>query len=222
MKAEVIYTNLMEYVRTLPENDQTFIERTVASETKCKAGLPVTMLLNILIDLKAEMRRDYAKLNGKADVLKAAKNILKAAQKNGRIAGAVTVDGVQVIRDNYRLLVLDNPLDLPSCDNTDTAKSLLTNVLHPTASYSQCINTPTAAAVKLHIANAVADGQDKHKVEYDFGPDLPVVNAEYLLDFIQAMPDAKISWSGNLVSAIRFSGNGVTGLLMPIRKKRAA
>ena len=69
------------------------------------------------------------------------------------------------------------------------------------------------------------DKYDYSKVVYNFGPGLPAVSAEFLIDAIDAVPDAKCYTVDNGHTPVPFSpllfiGERAISLLMPVRKER--
>ena len=225
MKTETVYKQLMAYVNTLSENDQTFITRMVEREETAKAPYVNLMhISNLLIALKEEMRKEYAKANGRTDALKAAKSIAKSAEKISRpgFSGAAMADGEQVFMDGFRMLVLQSPIEFATAPAAADIVDIKRNLFASLSGYDKPLDLPTIDQLKLHIATAKANNPKDKQPAYDFGDGLPRVNANYLLDMLLAIPNAKARYSGSLTAAIRFDGDGVYGFLMPCHKDRTA
>lgn len=80
--------------------------------------------------------------------------------------------------------------------------------------------TPSINAVKYFINKAKIE--NKATAIYDFGDDLPHVNAKYLLDMLRIFPDARIyTTRANDAKnkAIFFESSIGDGLLMPLYKR---
>ena len=81
-----------------------------------------------------------------------------------------------------------------------------------------CLAAPSIEELKKIIKQ---DNEQKNKFSvYDFGDDLPMVNARYLLDMLRIFPDAKIYRTANNPKnkAIFIDSAFGDGLIMPIRK----
>ena len=130
--------------------------------------------------------------------------------------------GRQCTLDGYRAYRLYQALDLPpkpaDLDPIDLDK------IFPAVHQGErldgiLIPAPDRAAVKAFIDLQRAESGKKAGALYQFGPGLPVVNAVYLLDLLDVLPDAKLYISANapLVSPIYASGAAGDALLLPVR-----
>ena len=79
---------------------------------------------------------------------------------------------------------------------------------------------PSLDAVRYYTKNPVPNVYGKKQYIYDFGDNLPRVNAKYLLDMLQIFPDARIYTTAHNTKnrAIFFESAHGDGLLMPIFK----
>lgn len=80
---------------------------------------------------------------------------------------------------------------------------------------------PSLDAARYYVKNPIIDAYGKKRPVYDFGDDLPRVNARYLLDMLRIFPDARIYTTAHNPKnrAIFFESAFGDGLLMPIYKE---
>lgn len=116
-------------------------------------------------------------------------------------------DGFRAIRLTYH-----NPEELPTAAGLDIQRFF-------DVARGWDLAPPTVDELKA-IIKAANDAKQKIAV-YDFGEDLPHVNARYLLDMLRIFPDAKIYRTANNPKnkAIFFDSPLGDGLLMPLYKK---
>ena len=218
MTSEKIYSSLLEYVNTLNENDQKFILKSV--DANCRygdCGIGTIMLINIMVDLKEDIAFRNAKQNGNTDSLKAAKDILKAANKGYRDAckGAWIANGKQIVTDCYRALRFNTPLELPALpDSLDPIN--IEQIFSGVYTNSNEYPLPSIGELKTFITME----KTKHYregIQYNIGDDYPLVNAEYLLSMISGLKNCKAYYE-NAVMPIYFKGDNGDGLLTPIRR----
>lgn len=168
--------------------------------------------------LAREAKEEMVSKGGKKDALAACKAILKVAQGSVReiLHGAwIDKEGWQVVCDGFRAVRMKDHLDaLPTAQGTDLDR-LWTNAREN----REEMKLPTIGEVKAVIASKKASGQKAHFV-YDFGDDLPAVDAKFLLDLLKLGLDdtAMISERAPMTSAIYMRGEGVEAILLPVRK----
>lgn len=95
----------------------------------------------------------------------------------------------------------------------------MAKVMKPLADYTTELPIPTVAELKQHITDCKNAGKKKPYI-YDFGPDLPAVNVQYLLDMITLLPfpTVYISSEKPLINPLYFNAETGDGLLLPVRK----
>ena len=113
-------------------------------------------------------------------------------------------DGFRIIRLNHR------PEELPTAPGLPVDK-----FFSPARGYDLVL--PHPVELKNIIKKASETGT---RAVYDFGEDLPQVNARYLLDMLRIFPDAVAyrSASNPKNGAIFFESSAGDGLLLPLRK----
>lgn len=144
-----------------------------------------------------------------------------------------SADGFTIIGDQfriYRLTVCPHGISYEITYTPDSTKAGLQQSYHTTVdrvykSYLSRkefkIDKPTTECLKSLIAEFKAESKGKAIPAYDFGPDLPQVNAEYLLDILEMFPDAEIYVDSErpLNSALMIYGYYGDAVLMPLYKK---
>ena len=220
MTTEKIYSTLLNYVNTLNENDQQFIMKSINSNSRfADCGIGTITLINLLVDLKEDIAFKNAKQNGSTDSLKAAKDILKAANKGYRDAckGAWIANDKQIVTDCYRALRFNTPLELPVLpDNIDPIN--IEQIFSGVYANSNEYPLPTIGELKTFITMEKANGARKG-IEYDIGEEYPLMNAELLLTMISGLQNCK-AYFANAVMPIYFKGDNGDGLLTPIRRMK--
>lgn len=220
MTSEKIYSNLLEYVNTLNEDDQKFILKSVNANCHYdNCGIGTIMLINLMVDLKEDIAFRNAKQNGNTDSLKAAKDILKVANKGCRDAckGAWIANGKQIVTDCYRALRFNTPLELPVLPDSFTPINM-EQIFSGVYTNSNEYPLPTIGELKTFIAMEKANGS-RNGIEYDIGKDYPLVNAEYLLTMISGLQNCK-AYFANAVMPIYLKGDNGDGLVVPIRRMK--
>ena len=83
------------------------------------------------------------------------------------------------------------------------------------------LSTETLYKAHIKLKKAEQYSRKAKYIIYDFGEDLPVVNAEYLFDILTASPEArayKKAGQAGIIDAIYFEAEGGDGVLLPLRK----
>jgi alkyl sulfatase BDS1-like metallo-beta-lactamase superfamily hydrolase len=162
-------------------------------------------------------KKETAKTNGKANLHKSAMEIIKSAKTLSYTSfhGSYIQDGCQYVCDGYRAIKIKNAIDLPEApalDHPDMSKFFnSTNSIE--------LQLPDIAELKLYIKLQKAEGSKKHEILWDFGDNMPQVNANYLLTIMEADLNLKAySNDNNANSPIIFKSDDIEALLMPVRK----
>jgi hypothetical protein len=211
-------------VNTLEESDKKFIEKVSIQGGKFIADTMPVILGQLIHDLKEDIYADEAKKTGKSAALRVARKMLKNGGKVREALGyAPIIDGKQYICDSFSIVELNNPLPLPELPTHleyIDAKRILQK---PNGAID--IELPDAAKLRAYIKINKADftKQDaKGNIFYDFGDPLPVVDALFLLNMLELLPDATAAVTprekSNL-NGIYFEGESGRGMLLPIRPK---
>jgi len=186
------------------------------------------ILVDLLAALREDMRTETNKANGKAEIEKAMRAIIKNADAaRPALQGAFMNGGMQCVCDGYRAIRLREAIDLPAPPVSDTFN--LVPVFE--GMYSSCqqpLELPTVADLKSHIKISTADARAKygrnwkhHVAGYDFGEGKPLVNATYLLDILTAFPSATASTECEN-KPIFFKADAGDAILLPINRKENA
>lgn len=186
--------------------------------TKTTGGVPA--LIALCAALRDDMRRKANKADGKANIEKAMRAIIKNVPEHlTSFQGAFVIDGKQYVCDNYRAIRLNTPIDLPTSPVPCTF-DIAGRFAEAQANAVKPLETPSLGALKAHIKLKKAEnkfnrGKNAPIIMWKFGRDLPSVNAVYLLDILTAFPDALITYSINH-APLYFSHADGEALLMSI------
>lgn len=87
--------------------------------------------------------------------------------------------------------------------------------------YTRVLDLPTVTAVKKSAAEQRAAEGRNCRPSFDFGDDLPLVSADYLLDMLALLPNctAYIADRNADISPIYFKAENGDGVLLPINKR---
>lgn len=190
--------------------------------TKAPGG--VLALIALCAALRDDMRREANKANGKANIEKAMRAIIKNVQKHQKhLQGAIVIDGRQYVSDGYRAIRLNTPISLPVAPEPcpiDFARFFTEAQRDATIP----LETPALNELKTYIKITKAENKAKygrdandHCILWDFGEGRPAVNAVYLLDILTVFPDATITFS-TLTAPLYFSHADGEALLMPVHR----
>lgn len=196
------------------------LTKTMEALTALTAGdaLRARDLLETIADqLRDDIRTKEAKKNGKTNALSAAKRILKAAQKTPRPAlhKAFYNDGLQCICDGFRGVQLKTALPLEKL-SADIETLNLTKFIDDAKQNNDIVlELPELKALKTYIKLCKAESKQDF-YNYDFGPGLPFVNAEFLADLLEILPGCKAYAKTNGFN-IYFESDDGRGMLCNVR-----
>ncbi len=145
------------------------------------------------------------------------KKFIKAIPDYRRdLCGAwLDADGRQCLCDGYRAVRLNAPVDGLKQVETPTPFDL--GKVYPTEPQPTTLKLPISSELRAYIADPQTPRTFDGKVLYDFGEDLPMVNAKYLKDMVDLLPNAVATCDG-LMKPIVFKSEKGDGLLLPVRK----
>lgn len=173
--------------------------------------------------LTEEIDQETAKRAGRGTQRAAMNRIIKEAIKANphrpQFHGAwIAPDDSQIVCSGYAAIKLYEPLELPQTEGGD-----LKVFDYPTA--SKPLELPTIGKLKTIIADHKIKWKGTKAKErpapiYDFGENLPAVNAQYLIDVMEALPGVKIIQYTTPKSPLYFEIplKGI-GILCPVRKQ---
>ena len=142
-------------------------------------------------------------------------------------AGVFQDAGKHCVCDGYRMIRSADALD-----GFKAASAVLdtTKAIGNISDYTVKLVLPTVKELKQDMKIAKLAGADAGNVHvrvdgkrmdfvYDFGVDLPMVNAKYLVDMLEALPECEaFARSGMLNAPIYFVSGEDDGILLPVRK----
>lgn len=231
MNAEKIYKNTAEAIRVFAELHEIkgeFLEELKRDPDGCaRSSLAPIRGLGVLMQLQRGALHEMQRKEGRGSQLAGAKSLLKAAKKASRGAAlqGVWIDGKghQCLCSGYHAARLLRPLEgLPKIPEDVTPPNL--DPIFDGCQANKPLDLPSVADVKLHIAQEKAENPDKYKgkrakpVLYDFGDGKPLVNAQYLLDLLQLLPNCSATWDGNPIRIIMFNAQEGDGCLCPVHR----
>lgn len=191
-------------------------------------GNAAEILKYLKTEAETEIRHAAAKQSGNGNRQKAAERVIKSAKADNlreALWGSWNdARGHQFVCDGVRLIEFFEPLPLEKIREgvqpIDAAR-----IMPPDKNARGAIlELPSIAELKAYIKEEKAlkkAVKDKSGVLYDFGAELPTVNAQFLLDMFEALPGcvARASHTRTLLSAIYFESADGCGVLLPVRKK---
>lgn len=133
--------------------------------------------------------------------------------------------GMQVIADNYRAIRFLEHVDglvqygenYPKewREKHEAVEKFIDDALENSNEYMKVV---TAPEIREHIKKPGAPKTDIGSPIWDFGHRLPWVDANYLLDILRIVPDARFARPNNVHSPIYFNGKNAEGILLPLRQ----
>lgn len=205
------------------------------AELECALGLleknadnyyAALSLSRLIEKVNAEITAADAKVTGRTSTLAAVKRILKnsASSSVEGLKYATVTNGYQYFSDGFRFVALDQPLPgfpaIPENVGPVEFAKLDTPTDSPAALQLPDLNE-LKNWIKRRTAEHKASGQKtKLTLNYQFGDCLPVVNAAYLVDMMEALPGAvaAVDHDSRNPKSIRiwFTAENGHGLLMPM------
>ncbi len=223
MNAEKIYTLTKEAMTAYAESAEDFpktIDESFIAYCECY-GLhkPFTALYRLNKDAMEEMYNKSARNSSKPS-LSAIKRILKNAEGRVMLTKAWWQDGLWVVCDGYRMVGLKEAIpSIPTYDETVDkyqtmdAKKIYLPLFDGTP--MEEIEIPQKGEIKQAILDAKAKGDKKKLIKVG----VRFFNAQYLLDVLEILPNARMyQRDENPYSIVFFKGeDGNIGLLCPVR-----
>lgn len=204
MKTEIILARVNE---VLALNDE-------PTTVRCK-------LEALSADLAEQVRTEYAASRGEANAARTISALLKANKKDsGRTAlhyAWIDGKGRQCVCDGFRAFRLNEALPLEERP-ADAGEPLnLDKVVPDIRRGYAAAALPGAKEVKAFIALERAAKGRKVSPVWDFGKGKPAVNAAYLLDLLNVLPDAAEIYCGGPFSPLYAKSERGDAVLLPVR-----
>ena len=236
MNAEKVLAALNEIVEQIdkdrPDYDfKKYFDKDMNSITSRNNGAP-----SMMADLCKALQMDILKSSYKckANRAKAVLRILKNSNKEQFTKAFIDDDGKEIVLDGYRAICFASPVDgVPTTDNGDGFLSIRDSYFSKDISSYDKLNLASLAELKAELkidkANNVGvdTGKKKKTPIYAFGVSAdeyksttPIVNLQYLIDIVEAMPNAKAvcktdKYGFSVIYFIDDEGN--MAILLPIR-----
>lgn len=236
MNAEKVLAALNEIIEQIDKdqldyNFKKYFDRDMNSIESSYCGAP-SMMANLCKALQMDILKSSDKC--KANRAKAALRILKNSELEQFTKAFIDEDGKEIVLDGCRAICFTNPVDgVPTTDNGDGFISIKKSYFGEDISSYNKLNLASLAELKAELkidkANNVGIDMGKKKrtpiYAFDISADeynstTPVVNLQYLIDIVEAMPSAKATYktdrNGNsIVYFVDDEGN--RAVLLPLR-----
>lgn len=230
MNVATLYKKTYQIYQTMSREENNIAEeRNAGGNGQIPAGLPLRQFLTqqLLQELEKEIENEPAKKTTKAAVKRVLKDKGCSGYRNEHTQHPVSYDSFYWIGSGSILIRL-NPetadfLPEEPTENPESVNYIQTvcKVMKTAAEESkEYLTLPTPAELRAYIDKEKAKGNTK-QIRYCFGENLPMVNAEYLLDILCCVPDpvCRIA-AGNPMKPLYFidplAGNAA--ILLPIKK----
>ena len=176
-------------------NTETILTRVNAVMAYCdNAPMAGAMLKDLAADLSADIRAQCAKRQGVGNAAKTLTAILNAQKKRDTRTALhyawLDDAGRQCVCDGFQAYRLREPLPLEPRPADAQTPLDLAKVFPCDLNDRHAFALPTAADVRAHIKTERAKNGRKAVVLWDFGDDMPAVNAQYLLNALTVLPSA--------------------------------
>lgn len=229
MKNQEMLFAMYDIVSALPKESAETVNYILSKSIKWDTNMYETKIAYLIRRLKSDIIEDEQMKTGKTDRAKACKNILKNAKKKTTLEAfhypIETSDGKQVFSDNFSLVEYAGNDKIPFEETPDAIKEIQKTYnierLFP-KDEGKVLSLPTLPELKAYIKIEKSkftkkDIKDGKSVVYILDGDIHV-NAEYLLNIMEALPNAKaeIHAEGKVITFTSESGS--KGLLMTIAK----
>lgn len=236
MNAEKVLAALNEIVEQIDKDHPDYyfsgyFNRDMNSIESSYCGAP-----SMMADLCKALQMDILKSSDKckANRIKAVLRILKNSKKEQFTKAFIDEDGKEIVLDDYRAICFASPVDgVPTTDNGDGFISIKKFYFSEYISSYNKLNLASLAELKAELkidkANNVGidTGKKKKTPIYAFGVSadeynskMPVVNLQYLIDIVEAMPSAKAFYKTNrngILTVYFVDDEGNRAILLPFR-----
>lgn len=195
-----------------------------------------TAIAEMLRVCTLEMTKDNDKTNGKSKQAAVIKSVIKGIN-NAYPKVSYIVNGKHYVCNGYQLFEFN---EICQSVPIGTEKDMASTKPDPQEWYEKFINqaennkyieleVPDRTKLSMYIKTKKAKwktvgnkAKDLKLIEYNFGEGLPAINAEYLLDLIDGIPDGKLYCTNGgrsiYVSPLVMLGSNNRAITMPIRK----
>lgn len=206
-------------------NTETILTRVNAVMAYCdNAPMAGAMLKDLAADLSADIRVQCAKRQGVGNAAKTLTAILNAQKKRDTRTALhyawLDDAGRQCVCDGFQAYRLREPLPLEPRPADAQTPLDLAKVFPCDLNDRHAFALPTAADVRAHIKTERAKNGRKAVVLWDFGDDMPAVNAQYLLNALTVLPSASQVYmadgAARYVSPLYIQSGDGEALILPV------
>lgn len=189
---------------------------------------------NLILKLESEISENKLKKQSSSIQISALKRILKMGKgepcyretQYSHIVKDEYGENKEVYMSPYCLVRLANPLDF--LGSNEKLSFNINGIMKNAKNDKNQLELPNLIKLKAYVKNQKDKWKEKNKKTkdfccfYDFGNNLPVVNAEFLINIMEALPEAT-AYSGNNYNYdfIYFTdGKGNDGVLIPVNRDK--
>lgn len=197
INTEKFYAEVIKLKELFDGESQNLIEKAVEKNKKICADTAWCQVANLIIDLRAKMAEESAKKTGKRVLFDYCQNMLK--NNFGREAlsyAKVLSDGYQYVCDGYRAVKMKTALPLPECPETIGYPHVDQIVPRTLEGYERIESLPTIERLKTYYKICKAEKKNiAHSggaIIYRLGNGLPYINAKWLYETMEALPNATV------------------------------
>lgn len=173
--------------------------------------------------LQQDIRDESNKALGRADTARLAKAVIKEGTKmygaDSKMGYACTIDGIQYVLDGHRIAAFYDPVGVPEWGGDSKDWFRVGNMIQREFYSDIPMTLPTAGELKAELKIAKAE---KKCCLYTFQYDGVCIhiNAQFLLDYLQAFPDMVVYASNTGASVgrnpIYVSADKGFGIILPV------
>lgn len=239
LNTEQALTRVLQIVHALDEGEAAIYNAVSKNPYEWRNAVgPIPQLYFLEQDLRRTLVEEAAAKSGNRSAFTAARRICDAAvaRNSHRTASRgfwIDEEGKQCVCDGFRGFRLNSPMELTAAPelSADGSRFNLAQIIAPIRKNTLRLTLPTVAEVRAQIKTDRAEWAAKRrrkgetfKASYDFGPGLPSVDANYLIDFLQLFPDGEAFTSEQkpYITPIYFRSADGEGILCPRRKPAEA
>ena len=183
--------------------------------------------------LKQDIINVENKKNGKSKQAAVIKSVIKTAQKYYKNKKewhtSYIVDGKQYVADGHRMFIFSNPVEgVPISEPDKAVTREITDIAQgvPLSVFTGILDVPDRAKLAVYIKAEKAKKKQMFKnmrnvppIMFNFGEGKPIVNAEYLLDVIDGIPDVELKYNENHLNyAMHGKGTNGSVIILPLNK----
>lgn len=221
MNTERLYETAREALRRVcmascyggPENGEEIFSHALKNDVFAQSISEIAPALEIYLMAKDELGKSKG-----GTAYSAVKRFIKGCPDYRPDLKGVWYDAEdrQCMCDGYHVLRLKNHVE-----GFNTVRGMDLDKCYP-KDYELVAELPIPTPGELKINKRKLDSYRGAATVYDFGDDLPLVNADYLKNIMDCLPDAKAYVTDHpLTGPIIFKSDKGDALLLPVRKKTA-